>query len=273
MIMPRGYSTSGDVIRVSADGVDLARVWDELQGTLEVWNAERDSLAALVTAPVTVPAEAVPQGTTLGDFEEASEFGVPVSIRTQPALSTLGFTLRWYDTAARFTWRFLLDAPVSQVQAVHSGILEADNRLTFTKLMGALFNNTRRANENGTPVMPLWAGAADDIPPPVLGAAFPAGHQHYLTSGSLAIDGTDVADLVRHVSHHGYGVAPGSRLIVFANPAQADVIRGFRKADGAPFDYVPGSATPAYLTDVAIVGEQAPASFEGQAIAGSFPLA
>jgi len=128
--MPRGYSTSGDVISVSADGVDLARIWDELQGTLEVWNAERDSLAALVTAPVTVPAEAVPQGTTLGDFEESSEFGVPVSIRTQPALSTLGFTLRWWDTAARFTWRFLLDAPASQVQAVHSGVLEADNRLS-----------------------------------------------------------------------------------------------------------------------------------------------
>lgn len=66
---------AADVLRTTGDGRDLSVVWDELQTALDIHNQARDSLVALISAHVTVPAQDVAQGLN-GDFEEASEYRI-----------------------------------------------------------------------------------------------------------------------------------------------------------------------------------------------------
>jgi hypothetical protein len=66
----------------------------------------------------------------------------------------------------------------------------------------------------------------------------------------------------------------GERVVLMVHPNQGDVIRGLRRdpanADIAPFDFIPSVTAPAYLTDENIVGDQAPAQFNGLPIIGSY---
>jgi hypothetical protein len=94
-------------------------------------------------------------------------------------------------------------------------------------------------------------------------------------SGGATIDGGDLRDLTEHIQHHGYGLPTnGERIILMVNPAQGETIRGFRRdpenSQAAPFDFIPSVTAPAYLTDQSIVGDQAPASFNGVPIIGSY---
>ena len=272
--MPTGISAGLDVTR-TVDGRDLAAMWAELQATITVLNSSRTSLVTLLSSPVTVAAEDVPQGVVGGDFEEASEFGLPTSLRSATDLLTLGYPLRWWDKRTAFSFKFLLDATAAQVAAVHNSVLEADNRLVFSGILRAILNPTRRVNEQGNTIYGAYAGAAGDVPPAYLGTTFPV-HNHYLTSGSAIMDGTDLEAIVRTVSHHGFGLGPGTKLLVIAHPNEADVIRSFRAgvidASGAKsrWDFIPGAGAPAFLTDQVIVGAQAPSRFESVDLIGSF---
>ncbi len=142
------------------EGRDLSEMWAELQATIDATNARRSSLVSLLSSTVSVPAEDVPQGVSGGDFEEASEFGVPKSMRSATDILTLGYSLRWYDVATRFTFKFLLDATAAQGSAVHNSVLEADNRLVFSAIMRAVLNPTRRTNEQGNTIYGAYAGVA-----------------------------------------------------------------------------------------------------------------
>lgn len=45
-----GISTRGDVlVNMTADGVDLNEIWDEVAQVLELWNAERKNITSLLT--------------------------------------------------------------------------------------------------------------------------------------------------------------------------------------------------------------------------------
>src|SRR5687768_3066967 len=139
----RGFNATGDLVFQTADGVDLNSLWGEYQTTLQVQNAGRQRLVSFLSFPVTTLIETV--GAISGaDFERATEFGEPQGMRPKVTAFTMGYDFHWYDLAARYTWRFLADAPRAQVDAIHGMALEADNRLVFQQVMAALFNKENR---------------------------------------------------------------------------------------------------------------------------------
>ncbi len=267
--MTRGIMSASDVPSTTIDGEDINTIWAEFQATLDLANEHRSAIAELFTYTTTLESDLVAQMSTEDDFEEASEFGVPTSINQNFEKLRIGFPLSWFDKATRFTWKFLRDATSEQVRTVHSQALEADNRLVFRGVMNALLGGVSRQNEKGTAVYPLW-NADSVVPPAFAGNTFAGTHTHYLTTNSANIDGEDIKDLITHITHHGYGTNPGERVIVLANPAQTEDIRGLRVADGSPFDFITSDGAPAYLTTESLVGERPPSTFEGLKVIGSF---
>lgn len=266
---PRGINAHGDILTALADRTPLTTLWGEFMALQDAANAERTALDRVLSHPVTTAAEQVIQQVGGADFERASEYGIPVGMRLAPSADQYGATFDWYDLGSTFTWRFLAEAPAEQVRAVANGAVEADSRLTHGHIMAAIFDPTERVNENGTPVYGLW-NADGSVPPPFNGRTFDGAHSHYLTTGSAALDGADLSAAINHVTHHGYGRPPASRVIVFCNTEEADVIRGFRVASGDPFDFIASAGAPSYLTDQTIIGDVAPADYLGLPLIGSF---
>lgn len=272
--MPRGISTSGDLLSTTLDGVSLDRLWDEFITTLTMWNNSRSPIANLFTENTTLPGVAQSQATEGDDFEEASEFGKPKALRADATPMIMGVPLRWFDGSIRYTENFLRDAPASQVEAQHSAALEADNRLVFKSVLRALFAKpalaNRPVNDTGATIFPLWDGETDAKPPAYAGHEFAAGHNHFLTTGSVDFDGADLAALIRTITEHGYGVNGTDQIVVLMHPNQGEVARGFRVSEGAPFDFIPSAGAPAYLTNEQIVGEKPAASINGLEVIGGF---
>ena len=272
--MARGISTGGDVIKATVDGVDLTKtIWTQFQETLRIKNEARDNLLALIGFKTTAAGDVIAQTTDVDDFELASEFGVPKGLRAPGTFLNLGFNFSWWDAATRFTWKYLADADASQVEAVHAAALEADNRLLFKACFGALFNKTNRNNPEGLTVYGLHNNDGT-IPPEFAGVTFAGTHDHYLISGAATVDGNDVIDVTRHVTHHGYGdQARGSRVVVFCHPNEAEVLRGVTKGATSATDFIPSASAPAYLTTQTLVGDRAPATLGRIPIMGSLGAA
>lgn len=273
--MARGYAAAGDVLKTLGDGTDINSIWDEFISTLDLANQKRSALVDLFTFNTTLKGETVLQNPTgSADFEEATEYGVPQSIRAEGSMLAMGFTFKWYDLASRYTWKFLADASSSQVSALHNAALEADNRLTFRAIMNRLFSNVNGVNEDGTTVYGLWNGSDGKTPPDYDGMTFSSTHNHYLTTGSATLDPADVETLVDTVKHHGYGDGDGQTLVILANPAQADVIAGFKAGvNGAKFDFIPSSDAPPYLTQETLVGSRPSGTFQGLKVLGQYGYA
>ena len=275
----RGFNVGADVLTRTVDGVNLNDLWEEFNESLTIANDHRNLIARLFTFDTTASTDSLPLETNGWDFEKASEFGQPQSGRVAPEGYLVGFPLEWYDTATRFTRKFLRDATAQQVQAQHVAAIEADNRLLFRNTLTALTSMTtsanRAVNENGAPIYSLYGGSTDDTPPAFAGRAFSAGHTHYVVSGAATVDGGDLRDLIEHIQHHGHGLpSQGERIILMVHPTQGETIRGLRRNDSspetAPFDFIPSVSAPAYLTDESIVGDQAPSQFNGIPIIGSY---
>jgi hypothetical protein len=75
-VQQAGYLSSGDLITETADGTDLNELWDEVAASTAIYNEAMDRLISVLTFPVTVPVETVPQVGEIS-FEEATEYGVP----------------------------------------------------------------------------------------------------------------------------------------------------------------------------------------------------
>lgn len=237
----QGYNERSDIITQTLDGADLNGMWDEFQQTLNIHNRDRSNLVNMLTYPVQNATERVryPAG---DEFEEASEFGEPKGIRLGPSFN-LGFDFKWYDLAIRYTWMFLAESTQAQVEALNNSAVEADNRLTFSRIMRQLFTNVTRVatiNEQAVNVYPFYN---DDgtVPPAWKNTTHDGDHTHYLTSGAAAVDSGDVDALEEHLRHHGYLPQLGYTYVLLVNRQEAAVIRGFRVADGDSFDFLPTS--------------------------------
>lgn len=237
----RGYNELQGVIRQSLDGQDLAGMWREFQQTLAIWNRQRQPLINLLSRNVNRLTEKILLPTT-EDFEEATEFGEPKGIRMgKPTIA--GFDFKWYDLAIRYTWMFLAESDAAQVQALNNMALEADGNLLFTKVMRTLFNpenSTAVINEQNVNVYKLY-NADGVVPPRYKTFTHTGAHTHYLTSGAATVDPGDLDDMVEHLYHHGYNVNSVNRMILLVNRAQGAVIRTFKVASGAKYDFIPGS--------------------------------
>lgn len=274
----RGYHTANDVLTQTVDGRDLNALWDEVQATLRIWNARRQPLIDLLTFPVTNVIEDVPSIGT-DDFEEASQFGVPKSIRPEMDYFSMAYDFKWYDIATRFTWKFLADATAQQIETTHQSVLEADNRLVFKKVMNSLFRNTNRAatiNKQNYTVFALY-NADGTVPPPYAGNTFDGTHTHYLVSGAALLDSGDLDALIDHLKHHGYSKVNGTQLLFLMNSAEVKIARTFRmnqvnnNGAVASYDFVPAvGAAPQIMTSQGLLGSQPAQIYRGMNIVGQY---
>jgi len=267
----RGVFTAGDFFRTTVDGVSTADIFAEFAQAIALRNKATDDLRAMFTYKTTAVGDEILQAAGSDDFEQESEFGVSKSIRVPTATLSLGFDLRFYDAATRFSHIFLRDADRSQVESASQAILDADNRLVHGKTMRRVFNPETWLNPEGVNVFGWYN--ADVAPPDHNNKSFPASHQHHITSGAAAVDGGDLRDVSRLVAEHGYGdPSVGGRVVVFANPNELEVIRGFKAGipATAPYDWIPASGSDAYLSTEQIIGDAAPAQYGRVRIAGSY---
>lgn len=238
---PRGFNQEADLITETSDGFPLNKMWSEFQKTIQMWNKQRSSLINLLTFKVSSDVEGV-RYPIEQDFEEASEFGEPKAIRLGPSFK-MGYDFKWYDLAIRYTWQFLLDADSSQLRALHSTALEADNRLMFTRIMRRMFNSTTDVatiEGSAVNVYPFYNGD-NQVPPKWKNTTHSTGHNHYLVSGGATVDSGDLDDMESHLHHHGYTQNGGYQLLLFVNRAQGTPIRQFRVSDGDKYDFIPSS--------------------------------
>lgn len=275
--MAGGYSTAGDVlVSHSADGVELNKIWQQIQDANELYNGSRSSLTRLLSYPTTNVADAIPQGLSSHSFEKATEFGVPVAAREPATALPLGYDFEDYDGRSAFTWKFLRDSSAEQIKSVANRIFEGDNKLVNGTILNRLFSPTEGVNEHGHRVFGLW-NSDNIVPPPYMGQTFTAPHQHYLTTEATTLDSEIVEDAIRHITHHGYGLDQGSQLLILASPSTGEAIETWRQgvesvASGpkAKYDFVRSSTAPPYLTDETIIGQQAPGSFHNLPVSGSY---
>lgn len=277
----RGYSSTGDLLTTTADGRDLNEIWDEFQATLAILQEKRSSIVNMLTYPVVNMVEDVPSFGA-DDFEEASEYGVPKSVRSTGTMYQMGYTFKWYDIATRFTWQFLSEAPASQVEAIHQGVIDADSRLVFKEIMRTLFRNTNRAatikgqNYN---VYTFWNGDGV-VPPDYKNNTFAGSHTHFQGTGAATsqIDSGDLETAYDDLKSHGYSAENGTQIVTFVNEAQANAIRTFKagatnfNAAVARWDFIPAINQPAFIvpTVQGIIGSQPPSTWNGFNVIGSY---
>lgn len=271
----RGFNVQADLVNETADGIDINLLWDEFQESILLWNAGRQALVAFLSFPVNELVEFVPNASG-DDFERASEFGVPKAIRADVGGTYFGYAFDWYDVASRFTWKFLANASATRVQAVHGAALEADNRLVFKMVLGALFHNANRTNDEGSPVKALY-NADGTVPPPYRGRTFTNTHNHYLVSGAAGLDSGDVEELIDTIAEHGYGAAEGSQIVILANKQEVDRMRTWRvntensNSAVALYDFIPASGQPTLiLPSDGLLGSLPPSTWNGLAVTGSY---
>lgn len=274
-----GYQTEGDIVTHTADGFDVNELWSIYQASMGIYNAKMTQLIGLLTFPVTQLIETVPQ---VGEatFEMASEFGLPQSSRVEVSYFHMGYDFEDYDAATRYTWKFLRDADVRQIDAIHQEFLQADTRLIFRKVMEAIFDNRNRETDiRNRPynVYPLYNGDGT-VPPKYKDKTFTGTHSHYLTSGSAQIDSGDIEDTYEHIAEHGYGIENGTTFVMLVNRTQLKEIRKFRQGQvnnngvTANYDFIPSGNQPALIVpnEDGLLGSRPPSFWNGLRVEGSY---
>ena len=239
-----GFNERADAVIAAADGTDLNDFWDEVQQTIRLRNQQRGRLVDLLTFRVTELAEQV----TLpgpADFEKASEYGLAKGIRTGVNRFWRGYDFDFYDLAVRYTWMFIADADIRQLRQLNNAALEADNRLVFKKVMTCLFNpiNGSGLTDDQLPVTVYRFYNGDgEVPPPYANYTHAGTHNHYLTSTGLSASATltpaVVEDIKDHLDHHGYTYQLGYTKVLWVNKQEADIMKTWRVATGATYDFI-----------------------------------
>jgi hypothetical protein len=276
----QGHNEAADVITETIDGVSTNELWSAYQQAVALRNQERQPLIDFLSYYVTDPIEGIATADSDARFERASEYGVPRSYRPAGEFEWLGFDFHWYDLGSRFTWEFLADATASQVDAIATQALEADNILMFQMIMWTLFNNVNRtADIRKKPynVYTFYNGADGAVPPTYRTNVFDSTHNHYLVSGAATVTSGDLDDMEVQLTHHGYKQSNGYNLVLMVNKTEGDVIRTFKSVQNggtAKWDFIPAQGTPAFLIPrdyVLPAGQTAPpATLNGFEVIGRY---
>lgn len=263
-----GFNAEADIPATTADGVNTNQLWADYQRTLQMYRDWRNPFISLLTFNTTNPFDQVAAvgGTT--NFEEASEYGEPVGVRIAVTPVFRGYGHKWYDLAARYTWRFLLKATSGQLDSINNAALEADTRLLFDRVMRTVFNNstTNLLNPEGQQIHKFWNGVSigGETPPDYRTNTFTATHNHFLganyasstgvaAKGDPAVPSLGLEDMYNHLRHHGYSLDNGYRIVLMANSVQTAFIRTFRAGvDPGPglaatYDFIPAVGQPGLL--------------------------
>lgn len=235
-----GTNERADVVVQAADGTDLNEFFNEIQATLALRNAQRNRLIDMLTFNVTSPIDLVGVPSN-AQFEVASEYGQPVGIRGGKRFNR-GYTFNFYDLAVRYTWMFLAEADRRQLENLNNMALEADNNLLFQAVFKTLFNPTNLVGvaDGNIPVnvYKLYNGDGE-VPPPWKNNIFSGTHTHYVGSNSATLVPATITLFEDDMISHGYGPQNGTKLVLLVNRAQGKVLRGFRVATGAVYDFIP----------------------------------
>lgn len=240
----QGFNERADVV-VAADGTDLNEFWNEVQDTIRLRNQDRNSIIDTLSFRVSGVIEEVGAPSEV-DFEEASEYGQPVGIRGSAVRLFRGFDFKFYDLAVRYTWMFIAEADRQQLQLHHNMALEADVKLQFRKVMQRLFNplNGAGVTDKNEPVTVFAAYNGDgEVPPKYKQTTFAGSHNHYVVSGNTTVTSANLDTLATLTEEHGYTLQNGYRNVLWVHKQEADVIKTFRTATGAKYDFVPNPAT------------------------------
>lgn len=240
----QGFNERADVV-VAADGTDLNEFWSEVQDTIRIRNADRNTIIDALSVRVEDIVEEVGVPTEV-DFEEASEYGQPVGVRGTAQRLFRGFDFKFYDLGLRYTWMAIAEMDRRQLELHHSMALEADVKLQFRKVMQRLFNplNGNGFTDKNEPVTVFAAYNGDgEVPPKYKHTTFAGSHNHYVTSGGATVTSANLDTLANMTAEHGYTLQNGYRTVLWVNKQEADVIKGFKTATGAKFDFVPNPAT------------------------------
>lgn len=238
-----GFNERADVVQ-AADGTSLAEFWNEVQATIRLRNQDRNRIIDALTFRVTGPTENVTVPSEV-DFEEASEYGQPVGIRAGATRLFRGYDFKFYDLAVRYTWMFIAEADRQQLEQHHNLALEADTKLLFRKVMVRLFNplNGSGITDKNEPVTVFGFYNGDgELPPKYKQTTFAGTHNHYVTSGGATVTSANLDTLATLTEEHGYTLQNGYRTVLWANKQEVDVIKTFKTATGAKYDFVPNPA-------------------------------
>jgi hypothetical protein len=284
--MSKGIAASGDILVRTRDGQDLNAIWNGFRDILDTFNAARQPLIDLLSYSVTDVIEDIVEAGT-ERFEQASEFGLPKSIRSAPVVNQRAFPFTWYDLRQSYTFQFLAGngntagATSAQIDSVLQMAMEADNRLQFEQVMKSLFNSANRSTNVFNTAYSVTAlyNADSMFIPPYNGVSFNrATHTHYVNSGAATLDSTDLDQLALLVTEHGYDRANGYTTIILANATETAVIKTFRRgstnnnAQVAVYDFIPATGTGFLLPvgwEVA-GGSQPGPTFAGMNVIGSY---
>lgn len=281
----KGTHVAADVVTQTADGQDLNAIWVEFMDLLNAVNAQRQALIRFLTFPVTKITEQVAQPGDGVDFEESTEFGEPVGARIQPTYFNLGYTFKWYDLAARYTWQYLADATAEMVASVGNAAVEAYYRLLMTQVLRTMFNATNLSatiNGNAYNVYKFY-NADGTVPPTYKNNTFLGTHTHYKTTGSAALEAQDLDTMViDDFASHGYTIEDGYRLVTMVHTNVGNVIRNFRSAvntnqavggNYGRFDFIPAQGQPGQILtqNQSIFGQsQVSPTLDGLKVIGSY---
>jgi len=242
-----GYNERADILTQAGDGSDLFEIWSEIQQTLAMWNSQRQSLVSKLIYNVDKPIEhvGVPGQT---DFEEASEYGQPKGASGYTYYNR-GYDFKFYDLAMRYTWMFLAEASGDQIRNLNNQALEADERLRFNKVMKTVFNPTNVqgiADANIPTTVVKFYNGDGEVPPVYKTNTFAGSHSHYSTTQALATSATLTSGTIDAVEadfrKHGYTPAvSGTQLVLMVNPQEGALIRAYKVATGAKYDFIPSA--------------------------------
>lgn len=275
-----GIVSGGDaLVNQLADGTNLNDIWADFGAAMEIWNGHRRTIASLLSFQTTAAGEAVPQSMSVPSFEETTEYGVTKAAGTPADAMILGYTFKDFGLRTAFTWKFLRNADRRSVNGIFDALLAADNKLTTGTILRRLFDPAQKRNEFGHAVYGLWNGTDGLAPPPHMGREFSSAESHYIASSANLIDSDDIESAFGLITRKGYGTREsGGQLVILANPTEAIRIASWRAgmesrpSSGilASYDFIPSVSAPPYLTQDTIVGQPAPADYQGLPVSGSY---
>lgn len=281
-----GTHTSADVITRTADGTDLNSIWTDFMALLNAVNQPRQNLINFLTFPVTTNPETVTQPGQGVDFEESTEFGEPVGSRIAPTYFQMGYTFKWYDLGARYTWQYLADATDAMVNSVANASVEAYWRLLLGQVFKTLFNPTNlTATINGQNYnVYKFYNADGTVPPQYKNNTFNGSHTHYKNSGTNSVlEAQDIDTMIiDDFASHGYSMENGVQIVIMVNTALGNSIRNFRSAVNAVqavggnygrFDFIPAQGQPGQIipqTTTVIGQAQVAPTLGGLTVIGSY---
>jgi hypothetical protein len=197
----------------------------------------------------------------------------------------MGYTFKWYDLAARYTWQYLADATQTMVDSVANASVEAYWRLLLNQVMKTAFNPTNlTATIRGNNYNVYKFYNADGVVPPTYkNNTFAGSHTHYKTTGSSALEAVDLDTMIiDDFASHGYTDQDGYRIVAMVHSTVGNVIRNFRSAvntnqavggNYGRYDFIPSQGQPGQIipaTTQVIGATQVSNTLAGLNVIGSY---